>query len=652
MLERFSEKARRVIFFGRYEASQYGSPCIETEHLLLGLFREDKAFVTRFFRIIVQPDSIRKQIEGRIKIRERISASVQIPLSVQSKRVLAAAAEEADRLSNEKVGTEHLLLGLLLEENSLASEILRGRGLEISVVREQVARMPHDKVAGRPSPEAKLLLEGSRDLTQEAMDGKLSPVFGRDDEISGLMEVLCSFTHKNPILIGERGVGKTAIVEGLAQRMADGDVPVFLTDMRILTFDHGLTAAPLGDRKKLEEKLNAIVKELLKTSDAIIFIEELQSLIATGPIVDSLSAAEILKPALLSGEIQCITASTAIDYQKSIQAVPWLKYCFRTVNVFPLDEEKTLMVLQGCKGRYEKFHQVTYTDEALMLASQYSIRHFPVDGFLAKAMEMLDAAGSRVKLRQSLPPEEVSEALKRVKYNIHRMETAIANHDFEKARFYSEEERKQKELLRQMREHLKLDESVAAVVCKGDIEDVVSRWTGVPIESLRQENATTKSSSAGHADVNPNSGETQKRPSLRVFMCHSSKDKPRVRDLYMKLKDKHIDPWLDEENLLPGQEWDFEIDNAVRSCHVVIVCLSAYSVTKSGYLQREIRKVLDVADEQPEGAIYLIPLKFEECDVPNRLRRWQWVNFFEPKGFERLIQALLERARAVGLNIP
>src|SRR5437763_7195330 len=227
MFERYTEKARRVIFFARYEASQFGSPYIETEHLLLGLLREDKALTNRFLRSHASVESIRKQIEGHTTIREKVSTSVDLPLSNECKRVLAYAAEEAERLSHKHVGTEHLLLGLLREEKSHAGEILLRHGLTLSAVREELARQPQ-QAALRPSREASLVSEFSRDLTQAAMDGQLDPVAGREQELEAIIEILCSRDNKNPILVGEHNVGKTAIVEALAQRIADGDVPPFL----------------------------------------------------------------------------------------------------------------------------------------------------------------------------------------------------------------------------------------------------------------------------------------------------------------------------------------------------------------------------------------------------------------------------------------
>ncbi len=487
MFERYTEKARRVIFFARYEASQFGSPYIETEHLLLGLLREDKALANRFLRSHAAIESIRKQIEAQTTIREKVSTSVDLPLSHECKRVLAYAAEEAERLSHKHIGTEHLLLGLLREEKSFAAEILHERGLRLNQVREEVARSTNEKQSASRSKESSLLSEFSRDLTQAAMDGSLDPLIGRDYELERVIQILCRRTKNNPVLIGEPGVGKTAIVEGLAQKIADGDVPSFLSDKRILALDLSLIVAGTKYRGQFEERLKTIMKELMENQNAIIFIDELHTLVGAGSAEGSLDAANILKPALSRGEIQCIGATTPAEYRKSIEKDRSLERRFQAVKVPPPNEADAIKIMFGIKERYEKFHAVAYTDEAIESSVSASSRFIP-DRFLPdKAIDLIDEAGARVKLKQTTLPPEVAEIQKRIKFIVHRMENAIANHEFEKARFYSDEERKERETLRQLREKFNLDDTSTGVVTKDDIEDVVARWTGVPMTSIKEE---------------------------------------------------------------------------------------------------------------------------------------------------------------------
>ena len=487
MFERYTEKARRVIFFARYEASQFGSPYIESEHLLLGLIREDKALANRFLRSHAAVESIRKQIEAHTTVREKVSTSVDLPLSHECKRVLAYAAEEAERLSHKHIGTEHLLLGLLREERSFAAEILHERGLRLATIREELARSQSEKLLSNRPKESSLLAEFSRDLTQAAVDAALDPLVGRANEVERVIQILCRRTKNNPVLIGEPGVGKTAIVEGLAQRIADGEVPSFLAEKRILALDLSLIVAGTKYRGQFEERLKTIMKELMENQNAVIFIDELHTLVGAGSAEGSLDAANILKPALSRGEIQCIGATTPAEFRKSIEKDRSLERRFQAVKVNPPSEEEAVQVLFGVKDRYEKFHAVAYTDEAVEAAVYTSSRYIP-DRFLPdKAIDLVDEAGARVKLRQTTMPEEIAEVHKRIKFIVHRMENAIANHEFEKARFYSDEERKERENLRVLREKFDLDETTAASVTKDDIEDIVARWTGVPMTSIKEE---------------------------------------------------------------------------------------------------------------------------------------------------------------------
>src|SRR5678809_424750 len=401
MFERYTEKARRVIFFARYEASQFGSPYIETEHLLLGLLREDKALTNRFLRSHASVESIRKQIEGRTTIREKVSTSVDLPLSNECKRVLAYAAEEAERLSHKHIGTEHLLLGLLREEKCFAAEILHERGLRLSTIREELARTSQEKAQPQRQRESSLLSEFSRDLTQAAMDSQLDPLVGREAEVERVVQILCRRTKNNPVLIGEPGVGKTAIVEGLAQRIVRGEVPSFLENKRILSLDLSLIVAGTKYRGQFEERLKQIMRELVENPQYIVFIDELHTLVGAGSAEGSLDAANILKPALSRGEIRCIGATTPSEYRKYIEKERSLERRFQAIKVDPPRERETIEVLTGVKDRYESFHHVEYTSEAIE-AAVYQSNRYITDRFLPdKAIDLVDEAGARAKLREA-----------------------------------------------------------------------------------------------------------------------------------------------------------------------------------------------------------------------------------------------------------
>jgi ATP-dependent Clp protease ATP-binding subunit ClpC len=469
MFERFTEKARRVIFFARYEASQFGSPYIETEHVLLGLLREDKALAHKFVKSPPLFESIRKQIEAHTTIREKVSTSVDLPLSNENKRVLTYAAEEAERLTHNHIGTEHLLLGLLREEKCFASQILRERGVTLSIVREEFARAPHQTGPSSPTHETGLLAGSSRDLTKAAADKELDRLIGRSNEIESIIEVLCCRTRNSPVLIGEPGVGKTVIVEGLAQRIANGEVPNFLADRHIVEVDLAVILAGNKHSGQYEERLRTLIKNL-EERNSILFVHDLTVLVGAGPEGSSLDLANILRSALMRAEIQCIWETTPSGYETTLQRIPWFVRCSRPVKVSPLSELETIEVLRGLKERYEKYHAVTYTDDALRIAAQHS------NGYLLKATDVLDAAGASLKLRQPPPPEDVIEVQKRIKFIELQMEKAIANHEFEKARSYSDEERKERENLSSLRKKYHLDQSSSAVVGREVVEQVISRW--------------------------------------------------------------------------------------------------------------------------------------------------------------------------------
>src|SRR5712671_176858 len=427
MFERYTERARRVLFFARYEASQLGSISIETEHLLLGLIREGKGLTSRIFaRSHLSLENIRKEIEGRTVFREKVSTSVEIPFSAETKRVLQFAAEEADRLLHNYIGTEHLLLGILREERSVAASILMEKGMRLNTVREDIVQLLNEKTTLTRVKETPLLAEFSRDLTESAMKNQLDPLVGRDHELERVQQVLCRRTKNNAVLIGEPGVGKTAIVEGLAQKIVYGDVPHFLADKRILALDISLIVAGTKYRGQFEERLKAIMKELTDNPNIIVFIDELHTLVGAGSAEGSLDAANILKPALSRGEIRCIGATTPAEYRKYIEKDRSLERRFQAIKVDPPAERETIEILMGIKDRYESFHHVEYTREALEAAVYQSSRYI-TDRFLPdKAIDLVDEAGARAKLREAGYSEEFGEINKSIRVAVEQMENAAS----------------------------------------------------------------------------------------------------------------------------------------------------------------------------------------------------------------------------------
>src|SRR5216117_796990 len=490
MFERYTERARRVLFFARYEASQLGSISIETEHLLLGLIREGKGLTSRIFaRSHLSLENIRKEIEGRTVFREKVSTSVEIPFSAETKRVLQFAAEEADRLLHNYIGTEHLLLGILREERSVAASILMEKGMRLNTVREDIVQLLNEKTTlTRAAKETPLLAEFSRDLTESAMKNHLDPLVGREHEVERVQQVLCRRTKNNAVLIGEPGVGKTAIVEGLAQKVVYGDVPHFLADKRILALDISLIVAGTKYRGQFEERLKAIMKELTENTNIIVFIDELHTLVGAGSAEGSLDAANILKPALSRGEIRCIGATTPAEYRKYIEKDRSLERRFQAIKVDPPNERETIAILLGVKDRYENFHHVEYTREAIE-ASVYQSNRYITDRFLPdKAIDLVDEAGARAKLREAGYSEEFGEINKSIRVAVEQMESAVSQKDFEKAQFYKEQEVTARENLQFVREKFDVKSSARKVIVgKAEIDEVVSKWTGVPMASINQD---------------------------------------------------------------------------------------------------------------------------------------------------------------------
>ncbi len=489
MFDRYTEKARRVIFFARYEASQLGAQAIEVEHILLGLLREDKQLSQRFFRSPHSTvESIRREIEKNAVFHERqINQTVDLPLSPAAKRVLQFAADESERFHHRHIGTEHLLLGILREEKSRAAVLLNDRGLRLSQIREDLMRSQANERALSAKKEAPHLAEFSRDLTEAALADQLDPLIGREAEIERLTQILCRRTKNNPVLIGEPGVGKTAIVEGLAQRIVTGDVPPFLRDKRILALDLSLIVAGTKYRGQFEERLKTIMRELMENPHYIVFIDELHTLVGAGSAEGSLDAANILKPALSRGEIQCIGATTPTEFRKTIEKDRSLERRFQSVKVPPPTEDETIKILHGVKDRYEVFHQVRYTLDAIESSVFQSQRYIP-DRFLPdKAIDIVDEAGARVKLREANLPEEILESERRLRRHTANFERATYERNYEQAKIFKQRREEELDRLESLRLLHNLVDAPLPVVTRDDIEEVISRWTGIPITSLKEE---------------------------------------------------------------------------------------------------------------------------------------------------------------------
>ncbi|MEP6924922.1 MAG: ATP-dependent Clp protease ATP-binding subunit [Pyrinomonadaceae bacterium] len=473
MFERYTEKARRVIFFARHDASNFGSKTIAHEHLLLGLMREDKTLATRFFvsRAAFNAEAIRKDIEGRSVLREKLPQTMELSLTPESKRVLLYAHEESEKLQNRHIGTEHLLIGLLREERSMAAEILYERGLRLQNVREEITRQ-HGASYGLQQ-NAPHLTEYCRDLTEAAYRrDSLDPLIGRDAELERVIEILSRRTKNNPLLIGEPGVGKTAIVEGLAQRIVNGEVPPTLENKRILLLDLSMIVAGTKYRGQFEERLKNILRELQENPQCMIFVDEIHTLVGAGNAEGTLDAANILKPALSRGEIQVIGATTPREFRKSIEKDRALERRFQTVKVAPPSESETLQILEGVREKYESFHGVHYTQEALEAAVTQSNRYLPERFLPDKAIDVLDEAGARVKLRSFREADYAEIAWQQTVKNWSKTTGAKNNAAEEKYFNFSFGD---------------LDDSFATLeVTRNDIEEIIARWTGIPAMSVKE----------------------------------------------------------------------------------------------------------------------------------------------------------------------
>ena len=490
MFEKYNEKARRALFFARYEASKLGSRVIETEHILLGVLREGEEIIKEVFsRFNVKPEQIRREVEGDRLFVDRISSSAELPLSEESKKVLAYASHEAESMLHQHVGTEHLLIGLLRVETSTASRILTAKGLNVYGIREETIAILKEREADKQKRELPFLAEYARDLTTMAQQNLFDPLIGREKEVDRIIQILSRRTKNNPILLGEPGVGKTAIVEGLAQRIVEGDVPLFIANKRILSLDLSLIVAGTKYRGQFEERLNGIIKELRENDDIIVFIDEIHSLIGAGSAEGSLDAANILKPALSRGEISCIGATTIREYRRYIEKDRSLLRRFQAIHVNPPSEEETLQILAGVKERYESFHKVKYSEEAIRAAVFQSNRYITDRFFPDKAIDILDEAGARVKLRRVADTQNLRRLESEIRSIVKEMKKAISDKDFEKAVFLREREIELKEEIDRFKQDREDSGEETIEVTQRDVEEIISSWTDIPVTSIEVDEA-------------------------------------------------------------------------------------------------------------------------------------------------------------------
>jgi len=491
MFERFTDKGRKIIILAREEAERHQNDYLGTEHLVLAILRESDGIALMILKKMgLSTEQIRLEIERNLPGGGTTMTFGEIPFSPRVKKVIEYGVEEARLLGHNHIGSEHLLLGLLREEEGIGGKILRSLGANLLTARQltvtflrKSAPRERDRKSNTPA-----LDEFGRDLTQMAQEGQLDPVIGRADEIERVLQILSRRTKNNPVLIGESGVGKTAIVEGLAQRIVQSEVPDNLLSRRVIALDLGSLVAGTKYRGQFEERLKVVMKEIVQAGNIIIFIDELHTLVGAGAAEGSIDASNMLKPALSRGEIQCIGATTLDEYRKHIEKDGALKRRFQPIYVQPPSLDETVRIIQGLRDRYEEHHGVEITEDAIVEAVKLSDRYI-TDRFLPdKAIDLIDETGSRAKLQTYALPGELKAMEQELKKVSRDKELAISMQNFEEAvRHREEEERLRKLLDESKREWKKNQEKQKPTIGKKDVVYVVSKMTGIPLFKLEEE---------------------------------------------------------------------------------------------------------------------------------------------------------------------
>ena len=506
MFERFTDRARKVMALANQEAQRFNHEYIGTEHILLGLVKEGSGVGANVLKNLgVDLRKVRLEVERLVRSGPDMVTMGKLPQTPRAKKVIEYAIEEARNLNHNYVGTEHLLLGLLREHDGVAAQVLMNLSLKLEEVREEVLNLLGAGVeseegdpgaaAGQPGQrkgksQTPALDSFGRDLTELAKESQLDPVIGRADEIERVLQILCRRTKNNPVLLGEAGVGKTAIVEGLAQRIIANDVPELLQERRLVVLDLAMMVAGTKYRGQFEERIKAVMNEVRRAKNVILFIDELHTLVGAGGAEGAIDASNVLKPALARGEIQCIGATTFDEYRKYIEKDAALVRRFQPITVEPPSAEQSVLILKGLRDRYEQHHRVKITDDAVRAAVELSDRYITGRVQPDKSIDVLDEAGARVRLNSMTKPPDLAELEERIERLSVDKDDAVKNADYEKAaelRDQAEQARKEKETL--LKEWRRKSSEVDGIVDEEVVAEVVSKMTGVPLTRLKKEEA-------------------------------------------------------------------------------------------------------------------------------------------------------------------
>lgn len=490
---RFTERAQRALIYSQEEARNLGHNYVGTEHLLLGLLREGEGAAAQVLQGLgIDIEKIREQIESLVG-KGNFNFTEGFGYTPRTKRIMELSFYEARNIGHNYVGTEHLLLALIREGEGVAARVLKDSGVDLQQVREQILKLLKEESVETHQPGSKkksetpTLDQYGRDLTEMAAEGKLDPVIGRDNEIQRIIQILSRRTKNNPVLIGEAGVGKTAVAEGLAQKIQEGNIPELLKDKRIVTLDLAGMVAGAKYRGEFEERLKTMMDEIRKTGDIILFIDEMHTIIGAGAAEGAIDASNILKPALARGEIHAIGATTLDEYRKHVEKDPALERRFQPVMVGEPSIEEAIQILHGLRDKYEAHHQVRITDEAIKAAVEMSDRYIS-DRFLPdKAIDLIDEAASRVRLQSFTTPPDLKELEGQLENLLKEKEEAVMNQNYEKAASIRDQEQKIKDQIEEKKSKWsKKSTAHSEIVSEDDIAQIVASWTGIPVKKLTE----------------------------------------------------------------------------------------------------------------------------------------------------------------------